>query len=115
MFVFVSVHLKGYSSSQSHFSEVNLKLAKKNEFPTHFVQKLLEMRENKQNLVLIESSEAFGNRSEIVRILVTMTTADADDDASGSNFVGEVAARFQLFYKQNGDSWCCCFGSLKSN
>ena len=37
-------------------------------------------------MVLIESSEALGNRSEVVRILVlAMTTAD--DGASGSNLV----------------------------
>ena len=38
--------LKGYSSGQSHFSEINAKLAEENEFVTHFVQKCLEMREN---------------------------------------------------------------------
>ena len=32
-----------------------------------------------------------------------MTTAD--DDASGSNFVSEVAVRFSLFYKQSGAFW----------
>ena len=52
-------------------------------------------------MVLNESSEALGNHSEIVRILVlAMTTAD--DDTSGSNFVSEVVVRFSLFYKQNG-------------
>ena len=57
---------------------------------------------------LNESSEAFGDHSEIVRILVlAMTTAD--DDTSGSNFVSEVVGRFSLFYKQNG-----VFGSLKA-
>ena len=55
-------------------------------------------------MVLNESSEALGNHSEIVRILVlAMTTAD--DDASGSNFVSEVVVRFSLFYKQNGAFW----------
>ena len=55
-------------------------------------------------MVLNESSEALGNRSEIVRILVlAMTTAD--DNASGSNFVSEVVIRFSLFYKQNGAFW----------
>ena len=44
----------------------------------------LETRENEQNVVLNESSEALGNRSEIVRILVlAMTTAD--DGVGGSN------------------------------
>ena len=79
-------HLKGYSSGQSHFSEINAKLAEENEFLTHFVQKCLEMRENEQNVVLNESSEALGNRSEIVRILVlAMTTAD--DGVGGSSSV----------------------------
>ena len=46
----------------------------------------LETRENEQNVVLNELSEALGNRSEIVRILVlAMTTAD--DGVGGSNFV----------------------------
>ena len=68
--------LKGYSSDQSHFSEINAKLDEENELITHFVQKCLETRKNEQNVVLNESSEALGNRSEIVRILVlAMTTA----------------------------------------
>ena len=79
-------NLKGYSSGQSYFSEINAKLAEENEFVTHFVQKCLETRENEQNVVLNESSEALGNRSEIVRILVlAMTTAD--DGVGGSNYV----------------------------
>ena len=49
--------LKGYSSGQRHFSEINAKLAQENEFVTHFVQKCLETRENEQNVVLNESSE----------------------------------------------------------
>ena len=78
--------LKGYSSGQSHFPEINAKLAEENEFVTHFVQICLETRENEQNVVLNESSEALGNRSEIVRILVlAMTTAD--DGVGGSNSV----------------------------
>ena len=80
------ITLKGYSSGQSHFSEINTKLAEENEFVTHFVQKCLETRENEQNVVLNESSEALGNRSQIVRILVlAMTTAD--DGVDGSNSV----------------------------
>ena len=76
---------------------MNVKLAGKNEFVTDFVQKCLEMRENEQNVVLNESSEALGNRSEIVRIFVlAMTTAG--DRARGRNFVREVVARFLLFY-----------------
>ena len=44
------------------------------------------MRKNAQNVVLNESSEAPGNRSEIVRILVlAMTTAE--DGVGGSNSV----------------------------
>ena len=63
------------------------------------------MRENKQNVVLNQSSGAFGNLSKIVRIFIqAMTTVG--DGASGSNFLREVAARFPLFYKQNGDFWC---------
>ena len=55
-------------------------------------------------MVLSEPSEALGNRSEIVRILVlAMTTAV--DDASGSNFVSEVVVCFSLFNKQNGAFW----------
>ena len=111
--IITRICLKGYSIGQIHFSEINVKLAEKNEFATQFVQKLLEMRENRQYVVLNESSEGFRNRSEFVWILVlAMTTAN--DDASGSYFVGEVAARFQLFYKQTGDFWCLCFGSLKT-
>ena len=84
--IFISTHFKGYSSGQSHFSEINAKLAEENEFVSHFVQKCLETRENEQNVVLNESSEALGNRSEIVRILVlAMTTAD--DGVGGSNSV----------------------------
>ena len=80
------VHLKGYSSGRSHFSEINARLAEENEFVTHFVQKCLETRENDQNMVFNESSEALGNRSEIVRILVlAMTTAD--EGVGGSNSV----------------------------
>ena len=81
-----NIILKGSSSGQSHFSKVNAKLAEENEFVTHFVQKCLKTRENEQNVVLNESSEALGNRSEIVRILVlAMTTAD--DGVGGSNSV----------------------------
>ena len=55
-------------------------------------------------MVLNESLEALGNRSEIVRILVlAMTTAE--DGVGGSNSVLEVVARFSLFYKQNGAFW----------
>ena len=60
--------LKGYSSDQSHFSEINAKLAEKNKFGTHFVQKCIETRENEQNVVLNESSEGLRNRSEIIWI-----------------------------------------------
>ena len=37
----------GYSSDQSHFSEINVKLAEKNKYATHSVQRSLEMCENK--------------------------------------------------------------------
>ena len=97
----IQLNIKGYSSGQIDFSEINAKLAEENEFVTHFVQKCLETRENEQNVVLNESSEALGNHSEIVRILVlAMTTAD--DGMGGSNSVREVVACFSLFYKQNG-------------
>ena len=43
-----SFYLKGYSSGQSHFSEINVKLAEKNKYATHSVQRSLEMCENKQ-------------------------------------------------------------------
>ena len=78
--------LKGYSSDQSHFSEINAKLAEENEFFTYFVQKCLETCENEQNVVLNESSESLGNRSEIVQILVLVMTT-ADDGVGGSNYV----------------------------
>ena len=82
----------------------NVKLAEKNEFATHFVQKCLETRENEQNVVLNESSEVLGNRSEIVGSLAHATTT-ADIGDSGSNFDSEVAVGFSLFYKQNGAFW----------
>ena len=78
--------LKGYSSGQSHFSEINSKFAEENEFVTRFVQKCLETSENEQNVVLNESSEALGNHSEIVRILV-FAMSTADDGVGGSNSV----------------------------
>ena len=66
--------------------EINAKLTEENEFVTHSVQKCLETCENEQNVVLNESSEALGNSSEIVQILVlAMTTAD--DGVGGSNSV----------------------------
>ena len=75
--------LKGYSSGQSHFSEINSKFAEENEFVTRFVQKCLETSEN---VVLNESSEALGNHSEIVRILV-FAMSTADDGVGRSNSV----------------------------
>ena len=39
---------KGYSSDQSHFSEINVKSAEKNKYATHFVQSSLEMCKNKE-------------------------------------------------------------------
>ena len=83
---FISLRLKGYSNCQSHFSEINAKFAVKNEHVTHFAQKCLETRENEQNVVLNESSEALGNRSEILRILVLAITT-ARDGTSGSHSV----------------------------
>ena len=75
-----------------------------------FIQKCLETRENEQNVVLNESSEALGNRSEIARILVLVMTT-ADDGVGESNSVLEVVARFSLFYKQN---YIVLFGFAKS-
>ena len=80
------IMLKGYSSGQTHFSEIHAKLAGENEFVTHFVQNCLETHENEQNVVLNECLEALGNRSEIVQIFVlAMTTAD--DGVGRSNSV----------------------------
>ena len=93
--------LKGYSSDQSHFSEIKVKLAEKNEFAAHFVQKCLETRVNEQNVVLNESSEALGNHSEIVRILVLAMTR-ADDDASGSNCLRSCCSFFDVLQTK----WC---------
>ena len=51
--------LKGYSSGQSHFSEINVKLAEKSEFATRSVQRCLEMcGEKKPNV-----SEDFRQKS----------------------------------------------------
>ena len=91
--------LKEYSSSQSHFSEINAKLAAKNEFVTHFVQKCLEKRENEQSVVLNESSEALGNRSEIVRILVlAMTTANNGVSGSKGNIYNGLFSEYPYLY-----------------
>ena len=89
-----SFTLNGYSSGQSFFLETNVKLAEGNKFVTYFVQKCLDMREKEQDVVLSESSEALGNRSEIVRILVLAMTTAGDCGADGSTFVREVDARF---------------------
>ena len=93
--------LKGYSSGQSHFLEINVKLAEKKEFDTLFVQKRLEMCEKEQNVVLNESLEALGNRSEIVRIFVLVMTT-VGDDASGNSFVREACCSgvFRCFRNQ---------------
>ena len=53
----MKIHLKGYSSSQSHFLEINVKLTEKNKFVTHFVRKILDMCRNKQNVVVNKSLE----------------------------------------------------------
>ena len=37
--------------SESHYSEINVKLAKENEFVTLFVQKCLEMHKKLENVV----------------------------------------------------------------
>ena len=45
---FPKIILKVYSSDQSHFLEINVKLAEKNKYATHSVQRSLEMCENKE-------------------------------------------------------------------
>ena len=42
------LNFKGYSSDQSHFSEIKVKLAEKNKYATHSVQRSLEMCKNKE-------------------------------------------------------------------
>ena len=64
--------------------EINVKLAEKNEFAAHFVQKCLETRENEQNVVLNESSKALGNHSKIVRILVLAMTTESSSNEDGN-------------------------------
>ena len=79
-------------------------MAEENEFVLHCVQKWLETHKNEQNVALNESSEALGNHSEIVQILVlAMTTAK--NGANGSNSVWEVVVRFSVIYKKNGAFW----------
>ena len=46
--------LKGYSSGQSHFSEINVKLAEKSKYATHSIQRSLEISENKEKLNVSE-------------------------------------------------------------
>ena len=53
----IFLFLKGYCSGQSHFLEIDAKLAEENEFVTHFVQKCLETRKNEQNVVFRKRSE----------------------------------------------------------
>ena len=62
---------KGVLQWSRYFSEINIKLAERNEFITHFSQECLETREKEQKVVLNESSEAFGKHSEIVRKINT--------------------------------------------
>ena len=57
--------LKGYSSGQSHFSEINVKLAEKNEFATRSVQKYLEMRKNEKKLSVSEDFRHKSSTSEV--------------------------------------------------
>ena len=64
----------------------------------------LETRENEQNVVLNESSEALRNHSGIVRTLVLAMTFTADDGASRTNFVREVVALLLMYC-----CCCCCF------
>ena len=57
--------LKGYSSDQSHFSEINVKLAEKNKYATHSVQRSLEMCENKENRAFPKISDKKRSHSDV--------------------------------------------------
>ena len=50
----LNVPLKGYSSDHSHFSEINVKLAEKNKYATHSVQRSLDMCENMEKTSVSE-------------------------------------------------------------
>ena len=57
--------LKGYSSDQSHFSEINAKLDEKNKYATHSVQRSLEMCENKEKPSVSEDFRQKSSTSDV--------------------------------------------------
>ena len=57
--------LKGYSSDKSHFSEINVKLAEKNKYTTHSVQRSLEMCENKEKPSVSEDFRQKSSTSDV--------------------------------------------------
>ena len=61
-------YLKGYSSGQSHFSEINVKLAEKNKYATHSVQRSLEMCENKENPSVSEDFRQKSSTSDVRKV-----------------------------------------------
>ena len=57
--------LKGYSSGQSHFSEINVKLAEKNKYAIHSAQRSLEMCENKEKPSISEDFRQKSSTSDV--------------------------------------------------
>ena len=58
--------LKGYSGDQSHFSEINVKLAEKNKYAAHSIQRSLEMCGNKEKPSVSEDFRYW--RSEVTEV-----------------------------------------------
>ena len=56
---------KGYSSGQSYFSEINIKLAEKNKYATHSVLRSLEMCENKEKPSVYEDFRQKSSTSDV--------------------------------------------------
>ena len=57
--------LKGYSSGQSYYTEINVKLAEKNKYATHSVQRSFEMCENKEKSSISEDFRQKGSTSDV--------------------------------------------------
>ena len=57
--------LKGYSSGKSHFSEITVKLAEKNKYATHSVQRSLEMCENEEKPSVSEDFRQKSSTSDV--------------------------------------------------
>ena len=57
--------LKGHSSGQSHFSEINIKLAEKNKYATRSIQRSLEMCENKEKPSVSEDFRQKSSTSDV--------------------------------------------------